>query len=88
MPDAPYSLGDLVSLIERQGVHTRFVHLGGRGGGLCAIGERQMFFIDEDADQSTQLEAAIRALAALDVARAMFLPPAIREAVDRWASER
>ena len=87
MPDSLPSLDDLVSLLERLEVIIRRVHLDGRGGGLCTSGGTRMFFVDQDADESTQVEAALRAIGEIDRTRALYLSPVIREALERTADE-
>ncbi|MHC5110354.1 MAG: hypothetical protein ACYTHJ_10800 [Planctomycetota bacterium] len=81
------SLDDLVSLIEQHDVEIRFAHLNGRGGGLCISSGKRMFFVDQDADPSTQTEAALQAVGEIDRTRNLYLTPVIREAIERLNSE-
>ena len=72
-----------VGLLESIVVEIRKEHLGGAGGSLCKVKNKRVFFIDLDADPATRAERCIAALASLAEFEGVFLPPAIRELVDR-----
>ena len=76
-------LDELLVLLENWGVEVRSERLGGSGGGLCAVRHRRVFFLDIDADEATREARAIAALAELPEAEQTYLPPAVRERVEK-----
>lgn len=81
--DIDAKLDALRSLFERLEIDVRQERLGGDGGGLCQVRGRRIVFVDMDADPATRLERAIQALAALPELEDLFIPPTIREDLDR-----
>ncbi len=81
--DIPGQIEEVTGILERVGVQPRRERLGGNGGGLCRLKGRRVLFVDLDADAATQLEGCLRALGSLAEADQMFLPPHIREGIDR-----
>lgn len=81
--DALTQIDTIVELLSKLDVETRREHLGGDGGGLCRIRGRAVVFIDLDADVSTQISRCVDALAAMPEVEEKFLPPAIREQIER-----
>ena len=47
------------------------------------IREESVFFLDLDADPQTQLDSCIEALASIPEAAFVYMPPFIRESIDR-----
>lgn len=88
MEPARRNLARVLELLEGFGVEVRAERLGGSGGGLCVVRGRREFFLDLDADEVTLEESAIRALADVPEAESAYLPPAIRERVDREEAKR
>lgn len=70
-------------VLARLGVEVREVHMGGCGGGLCTIRGSAVFFVDLDADLATRLQLCVEALASRDELNQTYLPPTLREAVER-----
>ena len=86
--DALAQIDMVVELLERMGVEVRRERMGGSGGGLCRMRGRQVMFIDEDADAATRLERCVEGLAALPESESVFLPPELRERVERMRADR
>ena len=74
----------IIALLQRAGVEVRETALGGRGGGLCEVGGKKILFIDLDADLATRLERSVQALAELPQLDSVFIPPVIRDLLDRY----
>lgn len=81
--DISSQLDELADILGRLGVPFRKEHLGGRGGGLCRLRGQSVVFLDLDADPATRLDSCLRALAALPEAERAYLPPHVREGIDR-----
>ena len=76
-------LDTLVELFGRLGIPVRRELLGGDGGGLCTMRGQRVLFVDTAAYEVTQRDCCLRALARLPEADAMYLSPALREAIER-----
>ena len=77
-----------VELLTRLGVAVRYEHLGGAGGGLCTIRGDRVAFVDLDADVATRLERSVAALASCPEVDSLYVPPLLREQIDRARQER
>ena len=73
----------VLEALGRLDVDVRRERCGGGGGGLCILKGKKIVFVDLDADEITRLECSLQALAGLPGAETLFLPPPIREHVDR-----
>jgi hypothetical protein len=73
----------LLELLGRLGIPVRREPLGGGGGGLCTVRGQRVLFVDTSADEVTQTECCMRALALVPEADVIYLPPALREAIER-----
>ena len=85
--DVPAQIDMVVELLKELGIEVRREHLSGECGGLCRMRGRQVLFVDEDADPASRLEHCLEALATLQGTDAIFLPPEIRERLDRLRSK-
>lgn len=80
----PFAQIDLiVDILDRLGIDVRREKMGGDGGGLCQLGGRWVMFIDEDADAATRISRCVVGLAGLPEIESMFLPPGLRDQIDR-----
>ena len=83
----------LVEHLERCGVRVREESLvasdgiGSSRGGLCTMNERRFAFVDPRAPVPEKIMVLAAALASLDLDD-VFLPPLVREAVERVLRER
>ena len=76
-------LGMLIDLLERLGVTVRQARLDGSGGGLCVIRGQQVLFVDLDAEVASRVQCCLQALASLPSVDRVYVPPTLREAIDR-----
>ena len=81
--DAATQLDNLLELFARVGVDVAWEHLGGEGGGLCAVRGERRVFVDLDADIATRLRRCAEAAAALPEFETLYISPALRELVER-----
>ena len=81
--DLTTQLDTVVELLGRLGAEVRAEHLGGEGGGACALHGRRIVFLDLDADVATRLERALGALASCPEFDSVYVPPVIRELIER-----
>ena len=88
MADAAEQLTMLLEMLGRMGIEVREVPLGGSGGGLCTIHGSETMYIDLDADVATQVDRCVDAVAHHPATEQLYLPPAIRERIDRAKSSR
>ena len=65
MEDLATQLGELLEACDRLGIEVRREALGGRGGGLCSMGDRRVLCVDEEADLATQLDSGVKARVSL-----------------------
>jgi hypothetical protein len=72
----------LMHLFERLGVTVRRETLGGEGGGLCMLRGQRIMFLDTSADEASQIGCCLRALGSIPELESMYIPPALREAID------
>ncbi|MEE8169555.1 MAG: hypothetical protein V3T70_03325 [Phycisphaerae bacterium] len=78
-------LEELLHLAEGFGIEIRRETLEG-GGGLCLLRGRRVLFDDVSADAATRYEAAVTALADEADWDDCFVPPLIRDDLDRARS--
>lgn len=76
-------LEHLIVQLERLGMDVRYENLGGESTGLCKIRGRSVMFVDMDADIATRVERCIQALATVPDADVTYLPPTLRERLDK-----
>lgn len=86
--DAGVQIETIAALLEVAGVEIRREHLGGGGGSLCKLRGKRVLFIDLDADVATRAEQCLAALASVEEVEGIFLPPDLREQVDRYRAGR
>lgn len=85
-------LGVLLDLAESAGIDIRRAPGGGDstghpGGALVTLRGREMLFLDPTACVADQINAVAGALAGRAEIKNRFLPPEIRDLIDRAASE-
>ncbi len=81
--DLQDKLDALLALAGQIGLTIRREPLGGDGGGYCVLRGRRVLFIDSSADLATRYERTLSAVAALKEADEHYLPPDLREEIDR-----
>ena len=81
----PDMIQQLLVLLEGNGVQIRNDSMGGGGGGLCRLKDKDLLIIDRD---STSLETAIACARALrevipDI-ESVYLKPVVRDFIDKY----
>lgn len=85
--DVQARLDILLARAEEMGIEVRRVALGGEGGGLCVVKGRRVLFVDTLADPATRYDRTVAALAGVREAGDRFLPPEVREDLERAGGE-
>ena len=80
-------LGHLLESCRAVGIVVRDESLGGGGGGLCRLRGERVLFVDAEADDAGRYEKTVAALVAVPEFDDMFLPPVIREDLERARTE-
>jgi len=75
----------LLNAAAELGIDVRREPLGGQAGGLCTVRGRRVLFVDVSADLMTRYEKTLEALAGLPGLQDRYIPPEIREDLDRAA---
>ena len=81
--EAEAVLDELLALLEHNGVSIRTEPMGGGGGGLCKIKDRQVFFVDTEAqtaDMAAICAGAVREIVDLEN---IYIRPQIRDFLER-----
>ncbi len=85
--DVQTRLETLLATAEQLGIEVRRESLGGEGGGLCSLRGRRVLFVDTAADAATRYDRTVAALASLPELQDRYLPPELREDLDRAGGE-
>ena len=80
--DTAQKLERLLEVCEALDITVRIESLGGEGGGLCLLKGQRVLFVDADADGAWQMDTTLSALAHLPELDRVFLPPALRQAIE------
>lgn len=80
-------LEGVLDVLRRMEVEVRHARLGGEGGGLCVIKGKQVVFVDIDADAATRLDRCLTALMQLAGLESVFVPPQIRDLIEKRRME-
>mgnify|MGYP007112999771 CR=1 FL=1 len=81
--DLGHRLETLLTIAEEIGVDVRAEPMGGDGGGMCRLKGRLVLFVDTSADLATRYDRTLTALAPLPELDDRFLPPEVRDDLDR-----
>lgn len=84
--DVQTRLDTLLTVADQLGIEIRRTLLGGEGGGLCLLRGRRVLFVDTSADTATRYDRTVAAMAALAELEGQYLPPEVREDLDRAAA--
>lgn len=76
-------LESLLRVAEELEVEVRAEPMGGEGGGMCRLKGRRVLFVDTSADLATRYERTLAAMADLPDMESWFVPPTVREDLDR-----
>ncbi len=86
--DVQARLDALLAAAEQLGIEIRRVPLGGEGGGLCSLRGQRVLFVDASADTATRYDKTVNAMARLPELQDQYLPPLVREDLERAAGEK
>lgn len=75
-------LEELLTLLEAEGVTIRLEPLDGRGGGLCAVKNQKIFFVDTQAGSAEKIAACAEAVAKVIDTEKVYIKPQIRQLVE------
>ncbi len=78
-------LDTLLNLARELEIDIRSESLGGEGGGMCVLRGRRVLFVDTSADIETRYEKTVAAMSALPELDGRYVPPEVREDLDRLA---
>jgi hypothetical protein len=81
-------LSQLLSLAEELDIDVRVASMGGEGGGLCVLKGQHVLFVDLTADLATRYERTLTSMADLPELENRFLPPEIRQDLEKARSGR
>jgi hypothetical protein len=81
--DLSNRLESLLELAEQLGMDVRCEQMGGDGGGLCKLRGQYVLFVDLTADLATRYDCVITALAGVKDLDQHYLPPEIREDLEK-----
>ncbi len=85
--DVQTRLDALLAAAEQAGIELRLAPLGGEGGGLCLLRGRRVLFVDTSADTATRYDKTVSAMATLPELEGQYLPPELREDLERAAGK-
>lgn len=81
--DLQARLDALLTVAEEIGLSVRREALGGDGGGYCVLRRQRVLFVDTSADLETRYERTVAAIARLPEIEQRYLPPEVRDDIER-----
>ena len=75
-------LDELLALLEANGITIRSESLGGSGGGLCTVKNRQIFFVDTQASLAEMAAICAEAVAKVVDTENIYIRPEIRRFIE------
>lgn len=76
-------LEELLVLLEQNSVTIRSEAMGGRGGGLCKIKDKSLFFVDTEAQTADMAVICARAVHETVDIEKIYIRPQIRDFLER-----
>lgn len=76
-------LDELLALLENYNIAFRTEPLGGRGGGLCKLKDKEVFFVDSDASPSDMAAICAQALIRLCQIEEIYIKPQVRDFIEK-----
>ena len=76
-------LEELLVLLEQNGVTIRSEPMGGRGGGLCKIKDKSLFFVDTEAQAADMAVICARSVHETVDIEGIYIRPQIRDFLER-----
>jgi hypothetical protein len=81
--DLQARLDALLAVAEEIGLSVRREPLGGDGGGYCVLRRQRVLFVDTAADLETRYERTLAAISRLPEIEQRYLPPEVRDDIER-----
>ena len=78
-------LEDLAALLESKGVEIRRQAMGGGGGGLCRIKEKNVFFVDTECSVIEMIAICAKEVNRIVDTEAVYIKPQLREVLEKYA---
>lgn len=72
-------LDELLALLEQNGVSIRTEPMGGGGGGLCKMKDKQVFFVDAEAQRADMAVICAQAVREMVDLGNIYIKPQIRD---------
>ncbi|MHC5061112.1 MAG: hypothetical protein ACYTFK_08515 [Planctomycetota bacterium] len=71
-------LAELLALLEQSGVSIRTEPMGGRGGGLCKMKDKEVFFVDTEATTAEMVAICSEAVREMVDFENIYIKPQVR----------
>lgn len=81
-------LAELVTLLEDNGVTVRTEPLGGRGGGLCTIKDKHIFFVDTQTNTAEMAAICAEAVAKIVDIEKIYIKPQLRQFIENLIDKK
>lgn len=80
--DKSQLLEDMLAILQGHGIEVRSESMGGGGGGLCAFGGKQVYFVDTDAPEVETNAITARTVGEIVDIEEIYLRPQVRELIE------
>ncbi len=75
-------LEELLALLEQNDIAIRTEPLGGRGGGLCKLKDKTLFFVDSEASTADMAAICAHAVTELLEIESIYIKPQVRDFIE------
>ena len=75
-------LQQLIDMLSENGIKVKSEPLGGLGGGLCKLKDRQIFYVDTDGSAAHRAHTAAKAVRQIVDIETVYLRPQVREFIE------
>ena len=77
---------ELLEILEQNGISIRTEPLGGRGGGLCKLKEKTLFFVDSEATAADMAAISAQTVQQLVKIENIYIKPQVRDFIEKYTS--
>ena len=78
---------ELLAMLEHNDIAVRTEPLGGRGGGLCKLKDKTLFFVDSEASAAETAAICARTVGQLLQVEQMYIKPQVRDFIEKQVSQ-
>jgi hypothetical protein len=78
---------ELLAMLEHNDIAVRTEPMGGRGGGLCKLKDKTLFFVDSEASAADTAAICARTVGQLLEIEKMYIKPQVRDFIEEHVSE-